>query len=278
VARVNAKGWAGRSIKEAAALADRVVPPRPGVVVLLYHRVGEQSSATEIDLPAAVFDQQMAWLAAHNVATDLDAALDETAEPFDERRPRHPVVVTFDDGTADLFDVALPILARHDVPSVWYLATDFMEQRREFPDGGRPLSWAGAREAVDSGLVTLGSHTHTHALLDRIDPAAAADELDRSVELIGERVGVPVDHFAYPKAVAPSAEVEPLVRARFRSAALGGNRANAYGRTDLHRLARSPIQRRDGMRFFARKARGGMALEESARRRLDRLRYARAAS
>jgi peptidoglycan/xylan/chitin deacetylase (PgdA/CDA1 family) len=278
VARVNAKGLAGRSIKEAAALADRVVPPRPGVVVLLYHRVGERSSASEIDLPAAVFDQQMAWLAARGVATDLDAALDETAEPFDERRPRHPVVVTFDDGTADLVDVALPILARHNVPSVWYLATDFLERRREFPDGGRPLSWAGAREAVDSGLVTLGSHTHTHALLDRIDPAAAADELDRSVDLIGERVGVEVEHFAYPKAVAPAAEVEPLVRARFRSAALGGNRANSYGRTDLHRLARSPIQRRDGMRFFARKARGGMALEESARRRLDRLRYARAAS
>jgi peptidoglycan/xylan/chitin deacetylase (PgdA/CDA1 family) len=278
VARVNAKGLAGRSIKEAAVLADRVVPPRPGVVVLLYHRVGERSSATEIDLPAAVFDQQMAWLAARGVATDLDAALDETAEPFDERRPRHPVVVTFDDGTADMVDVALPILARHNVPSVWYLATDFLERGREFPDGGRPLSWAGAREAVDSGLVTLGSHTHTHALLDRIDPAAAADELDRSVDLIGERVGVEVEHFAYPKAVAPAAEVEPLVRARFRSAALGGNRANSYGRTDLHRLARSPIQRRDGMRFFARKARGGMALEESARRRLDRLRYARAAS
>jgi peptidoglycan/xylan/chitin deacetylase (PgdA/CDA1 family) len=275
---VDAKSLAGRSIKEAAALADRVVPPRAGVVVLLYHRVGERSSATEIDLPAAVFEQQMAWLAARRVATDMDVALDETAEPFDERRPRHPVVVTFDDGTADLVDVALPILARHNVPSVWYLATDFMERSREFPDGGRPLSWAGAREAVDSGLVTLGSHTHTHALLDRIDPADAADELDRSVALIGERVGVAVDHFAYPKAVAPSPEVEPLVRARFRSAALGGNRANSYGRTDLHRLARSVIQRRDGMRFFTHKARGGMALEETARRRLDRLRYARAAS
>ena len=274
---MDAKGLAGRSIKEAAALADRVAPPRPGVVVLLYHRVGERSSASEIDMPAAVFEQQMAWLAARRVATDLDAALDETAEPFDERRPRHPVVVTFDDGTADLVDVALPILARHNVPSVWYLATDFLEQGRDFPDRGRPLSWAGAREAVDSGLVTLGSHTHTHALLDRIDPVDAAGELDRSVELIGERVGVTVDHFAYPKAVAPSPEVEPLVRTRFRSAALGGNRANGYGSTDLHRLARSVIQRRDGMRFFTHKARGGMALEEVARRRFDRLRYARAA-
>ena len=272
--RVGAKSVAGRTVKEAAALADRVWPPRPGVVALLYHRVGGRSEAAEIDLPAAVFDQQMAWLAAHGTATDLDAALVALAEPFDERPPRHPVVVTFDDGTADMVDVALPILARHGVPAVWYLATDFVERGRAFPGGGTPLSWAGAKEAVDSGLVTLGSHTHTHALLDRLDPAAAADELDRSVDLIGERVGVAVDHFAYPKAVPPSPEVEPLVRDRFRSAALGGNRANTYGTTDPHRLSRSVIQRRDGMRFFTHKARGGMALEESARRRLDRLRYA----
>ena len=66
------------------------------------------------------------------------------------------------------------------------------------------------------------------------------------------------------------------MRDRFRSAALGGNRPNPYGATDPHRLARSAIQRRDGMRFFERKAAGGMALEEAARRRLDRRRYAAA--
>ena len=92
----------------------------------------------------------MAWLAAPAVRHRHGRRAGRGREPFDERRPRHPVVVTFDDGTADLVDVALPILARHDVPSMWYLATDFMERSREFPDGGRPLSWAGAREAVDS--------------------------------------------------------------------------------------------------------------------------------
>ena len=42
---------------------------------------------------------------------------------------------------------------------------------------------------------------------------------------------------------------EALVRGRFKSAALGGNRPNPYGRTDPHRLARSAVQRSDGMRF-----------------------------
>ena len=35
-----------------------------------------------------------------------------------------------------MVDVALPILARHGVPAVWYLATDFVERGRAFPGGG----------------------------------------------------------------------------------------------------------------------------------------------
>ena len=42
------KALAGRGIKEAAVLADRVRAPAPGVVVLIYHRVGGHSGL-EID-------------------------------------------------------------------------------------------------------------------------------------------------------------------------------------------------------------------------------------
>ncbi|MGH9013479.1 MAG: hypothetical protein ACRDZ1_06035, partial [Acidimicrobiia bacterium] len=63
------------------------------------------------------------------------------------------------------------------------------------------------------------------------------------------------------------------VRRRFRSAALGAVGANPYGRTDPYRLARSPIQRADGMRWFARKVDGGMSLEGTLRRALNRRRY-----
>lgn len=189
-----------------------------------------------------------------------------------------PVVVTFDDGTADLAEVALPILARHHIPATVYLATDFVDAGRSFPADGTPLSWAAVGDMVASGWVTVGSHTHTHALLDRLSPGEAADEVDRSIELIGEHVGAAPRHFAYPKAVAPPAPVEELVRSRFRSAALAGNRPNPYGRSDPHRLARSAIQVSDGMTWFRRKAEGGMAFEDTLRRTLNRARYARATS
>jgi len=263
-----------RAVKVASAAADRFRPPIAGVVVLLYHRVGGGSSL-EIDLDAARFDDQIAAVAASGRAVSLGQALEQLAAASPPG-PASSVVVTFDDGTADFVEVALPILARHRIPATLYLATDFVEGRHPFPARARPVSWSSLRDACATGLVDVGSHTHTHRLLDRISPAEAADELDRSVGLIGERLGQVARDFAYPKAVPGTPDVARLVRERFRSAALAGTHVNPWGETDLYRLARSPIQVSDGMRFFQHKLQGGMALEDSFRRAINRVRYAKA--
>lgn len=135
------------------------------------------------------------------------------------------------------------------------------------------MSWAALADAVSTGLVTIGSHTHSHLLLDRVDGPTAAGELDRSIDLIGDRLGVEPQHFAYPKAQAGSPAADQAVRARFASAAVAGTRANLVGRTDPHLLARSPVQVSDGMRWFRLKADGGMMLEDSMRSVLNRRRY-----
>jgi peptidoglycan/xylan/chitin deacetylase (PgdA/CDA1 family) len=259
------------ALKRAAGASDRLRPWSPGIVMLAYHRVGCRSTAREIDLPTDRFDQQMELVVRWREALALDDALAALRLPFVGSRDR--VVVTFDDGTADFVDVALPILERHRVPATLYVATRFVEDGREFPDGGKPLSWAALRDAVSTGLVTLGSHTHSHALLDRISVADAASELERSIELLQERTGVEARHFAYPKALVGNAGMSELIRATFSSAAVAGTRANRYGRTDPWRLARSPVQRADGMKFFEQKLTGGLRLEDDVRRLVNRVRY-----
>jgi peptidoglycan/xylan/chitin deacetylase (PgdA/CDA1 family) len=264
-----------RAVKTAAELADRLHPPMRGVVVLIYHRVGRRSSM-EVDLPAGLFDEQMAFLAESGRVTTLDHALDLLARPqapADMAPGADPVVVTFDDGTRDLAEVAAPILARHGLPALLYVATDFVDAARPFPDDGVPLSWAELGDLVTDGGWQVGSHTHTHALLDRLEPARVDDELDRSIGLIAEHTGAPVEHFAYPKAVLGHAQAERAVRRRFRSAAVAGTRPNRYGDTDPWRLARSPVQVSDGMRWFERKVAGGMGLEDGVRGVANRLRY-----
>lgn len=260
-------------VKLAAGAVDVVRRPAAGLVVLIYHRVGGRTGV-RVDLPTATFDAQMAELAATREVVALDDAVAAliAGDRVDDR-----AVVTFDDGTADFVDEALPVLVRHGVPATLYVATGHVEEARPFPDDGRPVSWSGLADAVTTGLVTIGSHTHGHVLLDRLAPGAVADDLDRSIGLIGERLGLRADHFAYPKALAPTRGAERLVRERFRSAALAGTRANPTG-TDPLRLRRTPIQTTDGAHWFRRKIAGGLAFEDDLRRAVNRARYVGAAT
>jgi peptidoglycan/xylan/chitin deacetylase (PgdA/CDA1 family) len=270
--RSAARRGVGQGVKLGAAALDRLRPPAPGIAVLIYHRVGGRT-ASNVDLPTGTFEDQVAELASAGRLVALDDAVARLLSGDPIEGPS-PVVLTFDDGTVDWVEEALPVLARHGAPATFYVATDFVERAVPFPGGAAPISWAGLAELHASGLATIGSHTHTHALLDRADGSSAAAELDRSVELLGSHLGVEVRHFAYPKALVGSAAAEAEVRGRFATAAVAGGTANVPGSVDVHRLARTPIQVTDGMRWFRRKASGGLRYEDRARSVLNRGRYA----
>lgn len=260
-------------VKRVSLLGDGLVPPPVGVTVLIYHRVGG-GSTSDVDLPAEVFDAQLAHLAEHARVVGLDTAVAELAGPRQYDEPLRPtVVITFDDGTDDFVDVAVPALVRHGLPATLYVATQYIDEQAEFPWGARPTSWAALRDAASTGLITIGSHTHSHWLLDRLEPAEVAADLDRSIELIGEHLGLSAQHFAYPKAMPGSAHAEAAVRQRFRSAALAASRVNRHDRTDLHRLWRTPVQCSDRFEHFQAKARGGMRLEGELRALVARVKY-----
>ena len=173
---MSAKSVLARSVKNLAATADRVRGPRRGVVVLIYHRVGA-GSGLQVDLPVDLFAAQMEVLAGEGRVVTLDDALAALDAPSAPPGP-DPVVITFDDGTADFADHAMPVLEQHGVPATLYVATSFVEDQQPFPADGTPLSWAALGDALSTGLLTVGSHTHTHALLDRAAPELVDDELD----------------------------------------------------------------------------------------------------
>lgn len=59
------------------------------------------------------------------------------------------------------------------------------------------LSWDDVR-AMSRGPVAFGSHTHTHAFLDRIDRAAVDRELGGSKDIIEAQTGRRIDSLSYP--------------------------------------------------------------------------------
>ena len=267
------RGAVLRTVKVAAAGLDLVGGPKPGVTVLIYHRVGARTGSA-VDLPLPLFRDQIAYLAASGRVISLDEAVRRFGGGAGSVVPSDGVVVTFDDGTSDWPEPVMPVLTEFHVPATFYVATSFVDGTQEFPGGGQPVSWSGLRDMVSTGFAVVGSHSHSHALLDRVDGSTARDELDRSSRMIEDRLGRPCRHFAYPKALLGSPAVEDEVRRRFESAVLAGGRVNVPATTDPFRIWRTPIQTADGMRWFSRKAVGGMRLEGLLRERISSTRYA----
>ncbi len=262
---MNARRW----VQAAARAYDRVRVPHPGVVVLIYHRVGGGTNSV-VDLTPEEFDAQVATLAATTTVLTLDDAVAGLAAGHAVQG----VVVTFDDGTRDFHEHAVPVLERHGVPATLYAATRFIDSGDPMPWGAPSATWQGLRAAVATGLVTIGSHTADHRLLHNVDRTEATRQLHDASTSIIEQIGVAPRHFAYPKAMPGNAVAEIAVRERFASAALAGSRSNRPG-DDLHRLWRTPVHRGDTAELFAHKLAGGLRLEGAVRDMVTRWRAPR---
>lgn len=60
------------------------------------------------------------------------------------------------------------------------------------------VAWDMVYEMRDSGLVEFGAHTLTHPVLRTLSEADAEHEMAASRAVLAKRLGLPVEHFAYP--------------------------------------------------------------------------------
>lgn len=227
---------------------------RPGVTVLVYHRVGGRSGR-QGDLPLELFAWQMRWLAQHCMVVSLNEVV--TIARHGLRHNRDVVAITFDDGYEDVYTRAFPVLVTYHLPATVYLTTAPVEAGGPFPFErglpsevrGRPLQWEHAAAMQRSGLIDIGAHTHSHPNLAALSSDEIRREIDQANEWIARRLGAAPAHFAYPWGRVSDA-AKAIVDGTYRTAAVGGTCKNPYGAIDLHALQRVPIQRSDGRFFF----------------------------
>jgi peptidoglycan/xylan/chitin deacetylase (PgdA/CDA1 family) len=124
--------------------------------------------------------------------------------------PRHPVVVSFDDGYTSQFRSAAPVLHRLGWPGVINL-----EVKNLHVAGGM-----NAREV--RGLLARGwelaSHTRTHPDVTTLDAAGLEREIAGSRAVLRRRFGVPVAFFCYPAGRYDAAAVAAVRAAGYHGA------------------------------------------------------------
>ncbi|PIQ82384.1 MAG: hypothetical protein COV76_03990 [Candidatus Omnitrophica bacterium CG11_big_fil_rev_8_21_14_0_20_64_10] len=202
--------------------------------ILAYHRVAPEPDRTTPTLAPEAFDRQMNWIARNRRPVGLADWVGriEQKKPI----PVNEVVVTFDDGTADLYPHAFPILKRHRIPALIFLITGMLDQPGY-------LTRDQVREMAAAGI-GFGSHTVSHCYLPDADKNRLEQEVTKSRETIRQLAGTG-DWISYP-AGGFDPSVQAAVRRAGYRAACTTNRGTDPFRIDRWALRRVSMHARAG--------------------------------
>jgi peptidoglycan/xylan/chitin deacetylase (PgdA/CDA1 family) len=317
----------GLHVTRVISLLGRM-PARDSLLVLNYHRIGDPADDLfDPGVFSATADQlseQVSYLRRHVSLVPLEEALAFVDGTLKERTPRCRVLLSFDDGYLDNYEVAFPILRSYGAPGVFFLATSMVgssrvpwwdhiafllktARRRRFtlwrPDGlgvdlekngltptirevlrlykrigsvdcgrfiqelkeatrgddvprssRRFLNWDEAREMIAAGM-TIGSHTHSHAVLSQLEPEQQRHDLSQSRLLLKQRLGVEADVLAYPVGAQSSISCQTEQSARdagYRAAFSSYGGTNLPGSTQPYDIKRVGVGRQSATRFRVR--------------------------
>jgi GT2 family glycosyltransferase/peptidoglycan/xylan/chitin deacetylase (PgdA/CDA1 family) len=242
--------------------------------VLLYHHVGPPQPGTPPSLTVSPqrFEQHVRWLSRRGyqgiLPTDWVRWRQEGAG-----LPEKPVLLSFDDGYADLAEYAFPVLRRYGFGAAVYIVTGQIGGTNAWDqstgsEARRLMSAEQIRHWARQGI-EFGAHSRTHADLTTLSGRELADEVVGSKKDLESILGSPVVSFAYPFGFH-NPEAVHSVRANFDLAFGVDSESPAlnYLVTDPHLLERTMVQPNDSVLDIECRARWGYSPIQRLRTRL----------
>ena len=167
----------------------------------MYHSVSDAPAASTraLSVRPAMFGAQLRYLRKQGFSGLTFGELCQrrrSGQPL----PARPIVLTFDDGYADLIEEALPIMIEQGFPATVFVTTGWLRDAARYAAGtplDRMLSWGQLAELSSAG-VEIAAHSHSHPQLDQISEPRLRVELAGSRRLLEDRLGHPVCSLAYP--------------------------------------------------------------------------------
>lgn len=159
------------------------------IPVLMYHSISNHPTNLLCVSPTQ-FEKQLLTLIKGGftpiTASELASAY-EKGTPL----PDHPFLITFDDGYADNYTHAFPILKKYKAKATIFVITRTINH-------GSYLSWNQIKEMENSGLVDIQSHTMNHLNLTSLTAKQIRNELNNSRTILEQKLNKPVETLCYP--------------------------------------------------------------------------------
>jgi peptidoglycan/xylan/chitin deacetylase (PgdA/CDA1 family) len=229
----------------------------------MYHSIGEGDEGRnpyyETNTSPQVFARHMQFLCENGYRV---LSLEEAVEILTGKgNCEKSVVITFDDGYADFYSHAYPVLRQHGFRSTVFVVTGLLKAQRMQFNGKGCLTLSEVRDLHSQG-VNIGSHSVSHPELKHMGRAGVENELSVSKRTLEDALGAPVKSFSYPFAF-PEADrsfvssLTNLLQECGYESGVSTILGTAQPRHNPRFLPRLPINSWDDQRFFRAKLEGG---------------------
>ena len=192
---------------------------RVHVPVLMYHYVDQTPPpagpyADDLTVRTGDFEAELDYLVENGYQT-VSLAEVYLAMAGSVDLPKKPVVLTFDDGGLDNYQVAFPILKEHGLTGTFFVITGRVGKEGQ-------MDWTQLREMAAQGM-SVQSHTASHPDLRGVTATRLEAELAGSRDSLAQAVGEPGYVVCYPSGAYDQRVMDAAKAAGYVMAVATGN-------------------------------------------------------
>jgi peptidoglycan/xylan/chitin deacetylase (PgdA/CDA1 family) len=272
------KRLAGRAAVLMRPLTDS--PACSRACIFFYHRVADigfiDSRFDDWNVAPSTFEKQIAALTKFAELVPLHDLPKRLKSRCPSAKPL--AALTFDDGYANFYTQALPVLKRFNVPATLFVVASMigrtepmpfdrwsrMNRYRVTPETWRPISWPELEACLSSGIIAIGAHSYHHLKGSDCTHSQLTEEAEHSHELLRKRLGESQAlAYAYPYGNTRLGHVSPeyvrAVRAAGYQLAVTTDLGLAYPDSDPYLLPRVEAHALDSPAILRAKTLGVLA-------------------
>ncbi|MFC1533106.1 polysaccharide deacetylase family protein [Thermodesulfobacteriota bacterium] len=234
----------------------------PNLTILVYHSFTKDEFATE-SVSVSMFEDHVKYLIKNFNVEPIDRVIRRLKQG--KRLKRDTLCITIDDGFADNYELAYPILKKYNLSATIFVTAGCLEQPRSLNTSiyneVRPdkvytvnkidrldvyrlpkrsmLTWEQAQELAENNI-EIGSHTLYHPILTKIPFSVSEKEIVLSKQMIESELNREIKYFAFPNGEYNKLLCETIRRSGYHASFIVKWDVN-YSGQDLYQLIRIPI-------------------------------------
>lgn len=236
------------------------------IPILMYHRLiksEEEQGVHTVYCDINSFEEQLQFLKENNYQTIIFKDLYYMSE--EDKKKKKYIILTFDDGYKDNYELLFPLLKKYNMKAVIYMVSHLdynkwdVEQTNE-----KKFDLMNDNEIIEmynSGLVEFGGHTMHHVKMNQLTFEEQKKEVLGNKEYLEKLLNTKLISFAYPFGFF-NENSKKIVKELGYKYGVATDSGPFYIKDDLYQVRRIGIFSDITMRKFKRRIKGNYNLKK----------------